>query len=151
MFTKPLFINIGDSSGDGHGKEETFFFFSNFTKEEVWNAYRSGVEILGFDVCNTVALAETATLTKEQHDNIFHHQKFLNFCEINKNEYTIVDGMFLEETLDLEKRNYFLEKLSFLHIFLFTVWLGSEALFVFSQLEKSAENTVDIGGYAYFS
>merc|ERR1719230_615888 len=40
----------GDDTGDGHGKSTDFTIMSNLDDEELKSAYRSGVEVLKFDV-----------------------------------------------------------------------------------------------------
>jgi hypothetical protein len=48
-------IFVGDRSGDGHDKQMHLTFESNFSKEQMNEAFDKGSKILGFDFTNEVA------------------------------------------------------------------------------------------------
>jgi len=59
---------MGDESADGHGMTTRVTIQSNFSKTEIENAYKLGIEKVGFDFIETVAIEhEDHTLSEEQY------------------------------------------------------------------------------------
>lgn len=64
-------IPIGDWSNDGHGKCDWFAIESNFTVEQVREAYFNSVEKSGVDICKEVACEYEDNSVSEKFLNVF--------------------------------------------------------------------------------
>lgn len=139
---------LGDHALDGHEKYEKFLIETNFSVDQVNDAYNLGSQKIGFDFSNDFCdKFEDSIITKKAHDN-FLQNGFLDFAKnILHEEYQQDDDFnFLE--IDVEKNICFLTKEIFLDLFLFICWLGNNNFeFEIVDLKKS---TINIGGYGLF-
>lgn len=124
---KTTLIVVGDWSGDGHEKTESFIIESNLSLDEIRAAYAKGSEILGVDIVKNVCA--------EYEDNLipFAIAQKLNFHL--KTEFTYDKGS--REITPLQWSN----------LFLGIVKLGSPE---FTYEYVVSDNILNIGGYGLF-
>jgi len=90
-------IMSGDWSNDGHGMTQSIIIRSNLTKEQIEQAYKEGIEIIGFDFKEDYCREyEDDFLPNEIIEKLKLHGIYVNFesdnkgdgVHINPDEYT---------------------------------------------------------------
>lgn len=127
-------LMLGDASGDGHDKKEMITIRTNLTKGEMIDAYSKGIQIIGVDVINSVAVDyEDSHITQEQYD-AFTRLGYQFFIDQDQKDELESDG------------SCFINKEEYVQMYFFTVKTGDSS---FQYLEVLGED-IDIGGYGFF-
>lgn len=69
-----IHFELGDYSGDGHGFSDSFYKKSNYSVEQITEAYAKAVNIVGVDLVEDVCTDyEDYHVTQEQYDKLLKH------------------------------------------------------------------------------
>ena len=88
-------FTLGDPSGDGHSSTSDYHMISNYSADEIDEAYKKATNILGFDFVETVGV--------DYQDNELHEPYFSVLVEkgiIKKENYEYEDENYLNTYLD---------------------------------------------------
>lgn len=88
-------FTLGDPSGDGHASTSDYHMISNYSADEIDEAYKKATKILGFDFVETVGV--------DYQDNELHEPYFSILVEkgiIKKEDYEYEDENYLNTYLD---------------------------------------------------
>ena len=134
-----IILRLGDPSDDGHGKTCEFNYVFDKSKDDIFAAYKEGVEKIGFDFINEVAVEyEDSSLD----DDSFRKLKEAGFdCSHFYNN----GHMDNHDEGDAEYVN-FLNEEDYISIFLFFVKVGDPSI-TYKKLDCAV---MDIGGYGLF-
>jgi len=123
---------MGDDSNDGHGRTNLYYIQSNFSPTEIGNAYKLGVEKLGFDFIKEIAVKyDDSDLSKEIFDKL------------------IEGGVAVPLDIDLnEDGSVFLDSDVYALFYLNIAKFGNKKLKFFPVNGRT--NVIDIGGYGLF-
>jgi hypothetical protein len=80
-----LKLIIGDYSGDGHEKSETFYFLSNRTSSEIKEIIEKSNQLTGIDFEHLFSYYEQYELTEEQISTL--EEKGIDFSKVIKYSY----------------------------------------------------------------
>lgn len=88
-------FTLGDPSGDGHASTSDYHMISNYSADEIDEAYKQATKILGFDFVENVGV--------DYQDNELHEPYFSILVEkgiIKKEDYEYEDENYLNTYLD---------------------------------------------------
>lgn len=128
---------MGDWSHDGHSQTEVVTIKSTLTVYELKDAYKKGASIVGVDLQKDVARN-----FEDSHLEKSYYEKFKEAGLLTWK--TDTDLSWLDDGDDEVDVDY-LEYNSYLHLYLFTVFVGNNK-FDYDVIR----NIVDIGGYGLF-
>lgn len=126
---------VGDSSGDGHDKKNTYTVESNLSKQDIQSAYNKATAILGFDFVNYVCLDYEDNILKEEYVKILTDNGF----DINNYDD---DGCWGYNT----RNAFLLSSKSYLKLYLDIIKFGNNE-FEYKLIESVK---INIGGYGLF-
>lgn len=100
-------FTLGDPSGDGHGHYVVFHMESNYSVQDITNAYNKATKILGFDFIKTCCVKYQESYIKPTYASILVKYGILNkisledtdFYGISKGTYYVDDGV--DEYVDI--------------------------------------------------
>lgn len=96
-------FTLGDPSGDGHANTSEYHMVSNYSAEEIDEAYKQATKILGFDFVENVGV--------DYQDNELHEPYF---------SILVKKGIIKKEDYEYEDENYlntYLNEYEFIDIF----------------------------------
>jgi hypothetical protein len=131
-------LMMGDWSGDGHKGTYDFYIKTNFSRNEVVEAFERGVTKIDFNITEFCSEFEDNSLTKEQ----FEHLVDCGFPEYGCWYYKWFKNEGRLDEIDWVA----LSQEEFAEIYCFTVRQGNPE-FRYVRLEH---NSIDIGGYGLF-
>ena len=120
-------FTLGDPSGDGHGNASEYHMVSNYSAEEIDEAYKKATEILGFNFVEKVGsddselhepyfsiLVEKGIIKKEDYEYEYNGKTFLytyldedNFIDIFEDICKLVLSDLVIKSRDLEEQQIF--------------------------------------------
>ena len=100
-------FTLGDPSGDGHGHYVVFHMESNYSVQDITNAYNKATEILSFDFIKTCCVEYADHCIKNLYTPILVKYNIIkterleteDYYSISKGDYYIEDGT--EEYVDI--------------------------------------------------
>lgn len=100
-------FTLGDPSGDGHGHYVVFHMESNYSVQDITNAYNKATNLLGFDFINTCCVKYQESYIKPTYASILVKYGILNkisledtdFYGVSKGTYYIDEG--INEYIDI--------------------------------------------------
>ena len=100
-------FTLGDPSGDGHGHYVVFHMESNYSVQDITNAYNKATKILGFDFIKTCCVKYQESYIKPTYASILVKYGVLNkisledtdFYGVSKGTYYVDDGV--DEYVDI--------------------------------------------------
>ncbi len=122
---------VGDYSGDGHNKSESFYINSSLSKKNMQEAYINGAKKLGVDLVNDICTNYEDSRLPPEAKKIFMDAGFED-----KYDYELDD----EESMAYNHQWF--------DLYLFTVWYGNND-FEYLMENQNAE-TIIVGGYGLF-
>lgn len=100
-------FTLGDPSGDGHGHYVVFHMESNYSVQNITNAYNKATNLLGFDFIKTCCVKYQESYIKSTYVSILVKYGILNkisledtdFYGVSKGMYYVDDGV--DEYVDI--------------------------------------------------
>ncbi len=107
---QPLYnitFTLGDPGGDGHGHYVVFHMQSNYSVQDITDAYNKATEMLGFDFIKTCCAGYNESYIRPPYASILVNYGVLNnisltdvdFYGVSKGSYYIDDGV--DEYIDI--------------------------------------------------
>lgn len=134
---------VGDWSDDGHGKTDTITITSNFTMEQIEQAYKDGRGLVGVNLSNVCNDYEDTLLSYEDWQKLSVAGLIIE--NLHMDEYSYGEAV----KAITNKEGIYLSPETFARIYMFIADQGSLGLLW--NIINDNYHAINIGGYGFYS